>query len=133
MNERVVVVGGGAMGGLFAAAIAASGRDTAIVDVAPAVLDAIAANGLRVTTADGERSYPMRATADPSTLGIADIVLVFVKAAHTRSAGAALGPLIGPYDRPRLAPERLGECRRPRHPRAACPAGRSASRTTAPR
>ena len=38
----------------------------------------------------------MRATADPGTLGIADIVLVFVKAAHTRSAAAMSSPLIGP-------------------------------------
>jgi 2-dehydropantoate 2-reductase len=96
VSEQVVIVGGGAMGGAFAAAIAASGRDTVIVDVAPAVLEAIASDGLRIVTADGERSVPMRATADPATLGISDIVLIFVKAAHTAAAAATLGPLIGP-------------------------------------
>jgi 2-dehydropantoate 2-reductase len=37
----------------------------------------------------------MLATDDPATIGVADVVLVFVKAAHTRAAASTMGPLIG--------------------------------------
>ena len=97
MSDRVVVVGGGAMGGAFAAAISAAGRATAIVDVARPVIEAVQRNGLRITDADGERSIPLTITDDPVALGPADVVLIFVKAAHTRSAAAALSPLVGPH------------------------------------
>jgi 2-dehydropantoate 2-reductase len=96
VSDRVVVVGGGAMGGAFAAMLASAGSSTAIVDVAPAVIEAVRRDGLRVTDADGERSVPMDITDDPATLGPADIVLIFVKATHTRSATASLRPLVGP-------------------------------------
>ena len=96
MSGLVVVVGGGAMGGTFAAAIADLGHATAIVDVSHAVLDAIAQEGLRIVTPDGERTVHLPATDDPATLGTADIVLVFVKAAHTRSAAGMLAPILGP-------------------------------------
>lgn len=94
--NRIVIVGGGAMGGVFAAAISESGRPTTIVDVSPLVLGAIEHDGLRLTTAEGERSVVVAATADPASVGPADIVLVFVKAAHTRSVAGTLGSLIGP-------------------------------------
>ncbi len=96
MSQQVVVVGGGAMGGAFAAAIAESGRTTTIVDVSPEVLSAVARDGLRITTADGERTVPITATDDAASIGPADIVLIFVKAAHTRSAAGMLAPLMGP-------------------------------------
>jgi 2-dehydropantoate 2-reductase len=46
--------GGGAMGGLFGGGLAAAGHDVSLVDVAPAAIDAINTNGLRIEEKSGE-------------------------------------------------------------------------------
>jgi 2-dehydropantoate 2-reductase len=97
MSIPVVIVGGGAMGGAFASAIAQGGTAVAIVDPAPAVVEAITRDGLRVTSSEGERTTRVEIMPDAARVGIADLVLVFVKAAHTRQAAATLPSLIGDH------------------------------------
>jgi 2-dehydropantoate 2-reductase len=48
-----------------------------------------------VTTAEGEQVAQVQVSPDPGTVGVADVVLVFVKAAHTPAAAASLAPLVG--------------------------------------
>jgi 2-dehydropantoate 2-reductase len=95
MSVPVAIVGGGAMGGAFANAIAQRGTAVVIVDPAPLVVEAIARDGLRVTTGEGDQTTRVDVTPDAATVGVADVVLVFVKAAHTRQAASALPSLIG--------------------------------------
>lgn len=92
---RLAVIGAGAMGGSLAAHAARAGHDTTVVDVAPAVIERIRADGLRVDTPEGPITAAVSATDDPSTVGVVDLVVVFVKAQHTEAAGKSLRPLVG--------------------------------------
>ena len=94
--RTIAMVGGGAMGGTFAARLSNAGHDVTIVDVAPALVSAVSNSGLLVEGPEGELRARLRATSDPSTVGPVDLVFVFVKAQHTRSAAALLEPLVGP-------------------------------------
>ena len=87
-GPRVIgIVGGGALGVLFAALLARSGSRVILVDADPRVVEAVREKGL-VLEAHGER-ITARAEAylpHEAPLKAADAVLVAVKAYHTRSA-----------------------------------------------
>ena len=86
---RVCIVGCGAVGSLFAANLAQL-DDVAVwaYDVSQAHVDAINANGLRLTGA-GDVTGRVRATTDASTLPACDFGIVATKAMHTEGAIAA--------------------------------------------
>jgi 2-dehydropantoate 2-reductase len=86
---RVCIVGCGAVGSLFAANLARL-EDVEVwaYDLAREHVDAINANGLRLTGAD-EVVGQVRATADASELPSSDFGIVATKAMHTHSAIAA--------------------------------------------
>ncbi len=93
----VAVVGAGAMGGAWAGRLAAAGLDVAVVDVSEALIEAIRADGLVVDTGPGvTASARVSASTDPRDVGPCDVVFVFVKGPHTRSAAERLGPMVGP-------------------------------------
>jgi 2-dehydropantoate 2-reductase len=96
VSDLVVIVGGGAMGGAFAGALATSGQDVTIVEVSPQVIDAISQDGLRVETAESDHAHRVPITNDAASIGRAGVVLLFVKAGHTRAAAGTLAPLVGP-------------------------------------
>jgi 2-dehydropantoate 2-reductase len=83
---RVCVVGCGAVGSLFAANLAQL-EDVEVwaYDLAQAHVDAINANGLRLS-GEGEVVGRLRATADPQELPACDFGIVATKAMHTESA-----------------------------------------------
>ena len=91
---RVVVVGAGAMGSLFAAGLARTGEVVWVYDTWREHVEAIRRDGLRVAREGGEDVVSLRATTDPGEPGAADLVLVFVKHAHTRQAIADARPLV---------------------------------------
>jgi len=93
---RVAVVGAGAMGGLWAARIGATGTPVTIVDVSEALVSAVKADGLSVQTGDAVETARPDAVTDPSAVGPADVVFFFVKAQHTASAADMARPLVGP-------------------------------------
>lgn len=97
MNEplhRVAVIGAGAMGTLFAARIAETGREVVLVDIDRARLEAIATWGVRIVDDAGARAVPV-ATATAEQLDPRqDLVLVFTKSAHTRAAVASIAHLV---------------------------------------
>ncbi len=91
-----ILGGGGAMGGLFGGGLAAAGHDVTLIDVAPAAIAAINANGLRIDEKSGEtRIVRVAATDDPNSVGVVDAVLNFVKCYHTGVAIRAALPMIG--------------------------------------
>jgi 2-dehydropantoate 2-reductase len=87
---RVCVVGCGAVGSLFAAALAqVEDVEVWAYDLAQAHVDAINADGLRLTGAGEVHARGIQATTDASLLPPCDFGLVATKAMHTEAAVAA--------------------------------------------
>jgi 2-dehydropantoate 2-reductase len=86
---RICVVGSGAVGSLFAANLSLL-DDVEVVayDLSAAHVDAINANGLRLSGAGDVLGRP-RATTDPAEIGPCDFGIVATKAMHTEAAIAA--------------------------------------------
>jgi 2-dehydropantoate 2-reductase len=92
---NIVIIGCGAMGSIYAGLLAKAGNDVAVVDRGAAHVDAINSQGLRVEGPSGDHVVAIRAfTQVPD--GIADLVIVSVKAAHVADVAPRLGTLIGP-------------------------------------
>lgn len=94
---KICVVGAGAIGGLLAARMAQAGERVTVVDVGPH-LEAIRADGLRVTLADGEKvtARPLLATDDPARAGPQDLVILALKAHVIGQVAERLAALNGP-------------------------------------
>jgi 2-dehydropantoate 2-reductase len=94
---RYVVVGAGAVGGLYGARLAAAGHDVAFVARSDA--EALRRNGLRVESVLGDVTLApgeFAVATDPAALGPAEVVLVCVKTTAAPDLPALLGPLVGP-------------------------------------
>ena len=79
--------------------LARAGQAVTLVDVFQPAIDSINLQGLRVDDKQtGERVVVKNvvATTDPSTAGVQDLVLVFVKCYHTETAIKQAAPMIGP-------------------------------------
>ncbi|WP_323118859.1 2-dehydropantoate 2-reductase [Burkholderia alba] len=93
---RVAVVGIGAIGGLFAAALARAGWDVSAL-ARGATLEAIRAEGLRVIDEHGaETRVPIAVSAEARELGPQDYVVVALKAQALPAMAVSLAPLVGP-------------------------------------
>lgn len=94
---KIVVVGAGAMGGLFGARLAAVGHDVTLHDTWEAHVAAIRSAGLMITELDGaDVCYRVRATVDPAPEAAdADLLLVEVKAYSTREALVPYANILG--------------------------------------
>jgi 2-dehydropantoate 2-reductase len=88
-NPRVVVIGAGAMGGLFGGLLAEGGLDVTLVDIWGEHVAAIGSNGLRIVGVGGDRAIPVKATADAGTVETADVVLFQCKAFANEAAATA--------------------------------------------
>ncbi|HEY1244915.1 MAG TPA: 2-dehydropantoate 2-reductase [Hyphomicrobiaceae bacterium] len=89
-NPRVVVIGAGAMGGLFGGLLAEGGLDVTLVDTWDEHIAAIASHGLRIVGVGGDRAIPVKATTDAGAVKPADVVLFQCKAfANDAAANAA--------------------------------------------
>ncbi len=93
------IIGAGAIGGTAGAYLARAGHDVLFVDQDAAHVDAIATRGL---TIEGRETFTVNAPAvGPQALAetvggrIPEVVLLCVKAMHTRSALAPVVPLLG--------------------------------------
>ena len=95
---HIVVVGSGAMGGLFGARLAAAGHDVLLYDIWREHVAAIEERGLFIEGLDGTpMRYQVRATDEPPhTLRGAELILVQVKSYDTYGALAPLEPRINP-------------------------------------
>lgn len=89
-QPQVVIVGAGAMGGLFGALLAEGGLGVTLVDLWREHVEAIRAHGLRLVGYGGERAIPVGATTDASEIAAADIVLFQCKAFANEPAAASV-------------------------------------------
>jgi 2-dehydropantoate 2-reductase len=94
---RVLVMGAGAVGGYFGAALAGHGHEVTFV-ARGRHLEALRARGLAVRTGEGTTLLrPVRAVAMPAEAGAGpELVLFTVKAYDTDAAAHALRPAVGP-------------------------------------
>ena len=94
-KPRVVVVGAGAMGGLFGGLLAEGGLDVTLVDQWAEHIGAIKATGLRIVGVGGDRTIPVKATADAGSVRAADVVLFQCKAFANPAAARSVAHLFG--------------------------------------
>ena len=81
---KIVVLGAGAMGCLYGGHLAEGGNDVWLLDVWQQHVDAINSLGLSIEGVSGNRFIKnIRATTNSSDVGIADLVIVFVKSTIT--------------------------------------------------
>ena len=91
---RICVFGAGAVGGHFAAQLAASGHEVSVV-ARGAHLEAIRRNGLTLLKGEQRIVGKVRAAEDPRELGPVDYVLVTLKATALATMAERVGPLLG--------------------------------------
>ena len=86
---RIVIIGTGAMGSVYAGLLGDAGLDIVAVDSWAAHIDAIRRDGLRVSGASGERVVRITATTDAREAGPADLVIIATKADGVEAAARA--------------------------------------------
>lgn len=94
LRMNICIVGAGAIGGWIAARLGLAGNDVSVV-ARGGTLEAIDTQGLLLTDAGDTRCIAVNATADPSTLGIQDLLIVAVKAPALPDIAQKLEPLVG--------------------------------------
>ena len=92
-KPRVVVVGAGAMGGLFGGLLAEGGLDVTLVDAWAEHIAAIKAGGIRIVGVGGDRAIPVRATTNAGEVQGADVVLFQCKAFANETAARSVSHL----------------------------------------
>jgi 2-dehydropantoate 2-reductase len=83
---KTVIMGAGAMGSLYGGLLASSGEEVWLVDIWKEHIEAIRSKGLIVEEKGEEKSIRVHATTDVSSVGKADLVILFVKTYHTEKA-----------------------------------------------
>lgn len=91
---RICVFGAGAVGGHFAAQLAAAGHEVSVV-ARGAQLAAIRAHGLTLLKGERRITGKVRAAQDPREIGPVDYVLVTLKATSLPDFADAATPLLG--------------------------------------
>ena len=94
-KPKIVVVGAGAMGGLFGGLLAEGGLDVTLVDAWPEHIAAIKADGLRILGVGGDRAIKVDATTDAGEVKGADVVLFQCKAFANEAAARSVTHLFG--------------------------------------
>jgi 2-dehydropantoate 2-reductase len=94
-HPKVVVVGAGAMGGLFGGLLAEGGLDVTLVDAWAEHIATIKASGLRIVGVGGDRPIRIKATTDASEIKGADVVLFQCKAFANAAAANSVRHLFG--------------------------------------
>ena len=93
--QSVCIYGAGAIGGWIGARLAAQGAAVSLV-ARGATLTALQQQGLRLREGESERTYSVRAVAEPAELGVQDLVVLAVKAPALADVARRIGPLLGP-------------------------------------
>ncbi|RKU02734.1 2-dehydropantoate 2-reductase [Burkholderia sp. Nafp2/4-1b] len=99
---RIAILGAGAMGSLFGALLAEHGEAVTLIDVNDAHLDAIRRDGLRIDDDRGERRIRALQAVRPEAASATapdtpfDLLIVFTKSLHTRTALHGVRALLTP-------------------------------------
>ncbi len=93
---KIAILGAGAMGCLYGGKLAETGQDVCLLDIWEEHVEAINERGLKIEGIGGDRVITnVKAVTTPVNLGIADLVIIFVKAIVTSKALKEAISLIG--------------------------------------
>ena len=92
---KIAVVGAGAMGSLFGALLAESGNDVWLYDVWAEHVETINKSGLTIEREGKTRTLDINATTKPLEIGMAELVIIFVKSTQTSAAAETASVLAG--------------------------------------
>ena len=92
----IIVIGAGAMGGLFGGLLAESGQDVRLIDIAGAHLSALMEHGLRLETDRGSRTVRIPAGTAGMFDAACELAIMFTKGHATEMALRAARHLIPP-------------------------------------
>lgn len=94
---KIVMLGAGAMGSLFGAMLSRSGQgEVWLLDIWEEHINRVKSHGLLVEFEEQEAVFKVRATTNPEEVGVADLIIVFVKAYLTTDAVEYGLPMVGP-------------------------------------
>ncbi|MFA4992618.1 MAG: 2-dehydropantoate 2-reductase, partial [Candidatus Omnitrophota bacterium] len=91
---KIVIVGPGAMGCLFAAFLSKSKEDVWLLDKNKENAARINENGIRLEGASGSWQAKPKTTANVQDIGKADLILICVKSFNTKQAVEQIKPLL---------------------------------------
>ena len=91
---NICIVGAGAIGGWIAARLALAGNDVSVI-ARDQTLEAIDTQGLHITDGGETRCVAVATGADPTSVGVQDVVVLAVKAPALPEIAGSLEPLIG--------------------------------------
>ncbi len=83
---KTVIMGAGAMGGLFGGLLAISKEDVWLVDIREDHIQALVSAGLTIEEEGKKQMIPVHATKEAASIEKADLIIFFVKAYHTEKA-----------------------------------------------
>ena len=92
---KIVIVGPGAMGCLFAAFLSKSKEEIWLLDKNKENAAKINENGISLEGVSGAWQAKPRTTVETSDIGKADLILICVKSFHTKQAVEQIKPLLG--------------------------------------
>ncbi len=93
---KIAIIGAGAMGSIYGGFLAEAGNEVYFLDVFKEHVDNINQNGLWMEGTSGDRYIKgIKATADPTEVGVVDLVIVFVKSTITDIAIAQNRDVLG--------------------------------------
>ncbi|WP_372598551.1 ketopantoate reductase family protein [Amphritea sp.] len=99
---QICVYGAGAIGGLIAARLSASGTPVSVIARGD-TLQAIQQNGITLSESGETHCYPVTAVSGPDKLGVQDLIVIAVKQPSMNQIIKQLKPLIGEHTRVLLA------------------------------
>ncbi len=94
---KVCIVGAGAIGGFIGTRLAEAGQAQVSAIARGATLAALREHGWRLNTAQGLIQVPARASDDPASLGVQDLVVIAVKGPALTQVAESVRPLLGPH------------------------------------
>jgi 2-dehydropantoate 2-reductase len=93
---KIAVIGPGAIGSIFASYLFQGGLDVTLIDHRPDRVAQIKQKGIFLDGVRGQQQIKVPITVKSSTIGAVDLVIVCVKAYHTKSCIEQHHALIGP-------------------------------------
>lgn len=94
---KIAILGAGAMGSAIGALLHKAGNSVTLIDVSRPTIEAVQSRGLIIQNKAGEQeTVRIQITDQPASIGMADLLLVFVKCYQTEAAVKNALPVIGP-------------------------------------
>ncbi len=94
---KICILGAGSLGSTIGGALAETGMDVYLINRRPEFVQKINEEGLKIRVDDKEKIVPIKARTTSKGIGPVDLIIVLVKAFHTREAMEAATDLLGEH------------------------------------